>query len=198
MKTTNCKGCKKPIYWDFKFGKRHPFNVDGTSHFDTCSAADSFRSQGKWKYVMPRTLDPKVREEWIHRNQTQMNTTINWNEAKYHQIPDKHLATLLEELEQRGGPFPYGLCYPDLHFSHCVIKDGKIFAVITSQYVFNKIYEYIHGETPAKEVCIINYKLVTIDIIPADKWEQHIRDEDEQRMKKLKKEHPERWSRIYE
>lgn len=42
-----CRGCKQLIGWGKKFGKAHPFNPDGSSHFDTCPAADRFRTNPK-------------------------------------------------------------------------------------------------------------------------------------------------------
>ena len=37
-------GCGAEIKWGEMFGKRHPFNFDGTSHFDSCPVAHKFRA----------------------------------------------------------------------------------------------------------------------------------------------------------
>ena len=36
-------GCGQSIYWGKMFGKRHPFNPDGTSHMDSCPHVSEFR-----------------------------------------------------------------------------------------------------------------------------------------------------------
>lgn len=41
-KTSTCKGCGQPIKWGKKGDKFHPFNLDGSSHFGTCSKALDF------------------------------------------------------------------------------------------------------------------------------------------------------------
>lgn len=38
-----CRGCGERIRWGRLGGKAHPYNLDGTSHFDTCKKAGSFR-----------------------------------------------------------------------------------------------------------------------------------------------------------
>lgn len=191
----NCKACKKPIYWGEKFGKSHPFNPNGTSHFDTCPAADSFRSRGRYTKQIPKEVDLTSKNEWIERNKTQMNTSVSWDDVSYHKLPDKHLATLLTELESSGAPFPDGVDFPYLHFSHCVVNDGRIYAIITSKYMFDKIYNYIYDE-PDKELCIQNYKLITLEPVPDEDWINFIRSEDEKYMNTLKEEKPEIWERI--
>jgi hypothetical protein len=43
-----CKGCGATIYWrpHPTTGRNHPFNPDGSSHFQTCPEADRFRKRG--------------------------------------------------------------------------------------------------------------------------------------------------------
>lgn len=53
-----CKGCKRLIYWGQKFGKKHPFNPDNTSHFDTCPHADIFRSNPRTPKADPPEQQP--------------------------------------------------------------------------------------------------------------------------------------------
>lgn len=44
-----CGGCASEIWWAWHPETRaaHPWNVDGTSHFSTCPAADNLRPKKK-------------------------------------------------------------------------------------------------------------------------------------------------------
>ena len=45
----NCRSCGAEITWETIDGKWHPYNLNGTSHFDTCPQANSWRKQSRKK-----------------------------------------------------------------------------------------------------------------------------------------------------
>lgn len=43
-----CRSCNAAIEWrDTPAGKRAPFNLDGSSHFQTCPQSDQWKGQGR-------------------------------------------------------------------------------------------------------------------------------------------------------
>ena len=65
MSLGKCRGCGERIRWGRLGGKAHPYDLDGTSHFDTCVNASKFRGGGiNPSYIYPvRWQDWMVREE---------------------------------------------------------------------------------------------------------------------------------------
>lgn len=57
-------GCGAEIRWGTMFGKRHPFNLDGSSHFDTCPEADGFRKGNGPSLKTLGDRDTFYRQRW--------------------------------------------------------------------------------------------------------------------------------------
>ena len=64
-KRSVCRGCQRTIEWGELFGKRHPFNLDGTSHFESCPNADAFRKGRRGVSIFTlANLDVFYRQRW--------------------------------------------------------------------------------------------------------------------------------------
>jgi len=44
---TQCRSCRAQIRWGQRGPKKHPFNLNGSSHFDTCPDAERWRPKKK-------------------------------------------------------------------------------------------------------------------------------------------------------
>lgn len=55
------------IEWGQMFGKAHPFNLDGTSHFDSCPNADAFRKGRRISLWTLAERDTFYRSRWRER-----------------------------------------------------------------------------------------------------------------------------------
>lgn len=183
---SKCKSCRAPIRWGRKFGKAHPFNPDGSSHFDTCPHAQRFRGRNKYDYNNGSEMI-ELTKKWIEKHRRDDTSEIVWDQAFLHTFPDDHLVLLLDALEDDGSP----LSEYDLerhHFAHCVVQDDKIMGVFVQHWIYQRLYNFYHAKDgelfsnrvfePDKYVYVERYKIVEYDIIPDGKWEGYARNHD--------------------
>ena len=108
-KVTHCNkargGCGAQIRWGTMFGKRHPFNLDGTSHFDTCPEADGFR---KGRGVSLKSLgdrDTFYRERWRSWQSFWALDTMDRSRFQRVACPASVESDLWDRLTLVGGPY---------------------------------------------------------------------------------------------
>lgn len=101
--TALCKYCKHPIEWDILFGKRHPFNLDGRSHMDTCPHWDkrtfSLKTLGD--------IDTFYRHRWRKRFLRTDTPLILPPDTVTLEVDWKTRLTLAEVLCWTGGPMNF-------------------------------------------------------------------------------------------
>ena len=95
-----CKGCGDPIRWGKLFGKPHPFNRDGSSHFDSCPQAAQFR--GGLRTLGDR--DTHYRQAW---RQSHTDAIVEMDVSRLSQIavPVKEAREVAARLTAVGGPY---------------------------------------------------------------------------------------------
>lgn len=98
-RASRCKGCHQRIEWGVMFGKRHPFNADGTSHFDTCPEADQFR--GGLRTIGDR--DTFYRCRWREQNYED-DRHFDRSVLRSGEVPPSVASRLAQALCRIGGP----------------------------------------------------------------------------------------------
>ena len=150
-----CKGknCTALIYWGHIFGKKHPFNPDGSSHFDTCPDAHNFRGG----YRARGDRDTYIRNEWRkrqiygadweHKNislsatRFSSDVPLNWDALHLQPVADSVRLEILDEFDRGGAPFI--LYYPDSNLPYSAHKGTSLVAVFMKSCLYDEASKYI-------------------------------------------------------
>ena len=173
-----CAGqdCKALIYFGRKFGKSHPYNPDGSSHFDNCPNADQFRSNpkpkrgrtakkqnGSTKSLHPKVanalaiagdIDTEQRQRWrLRQRQFKGNKHIKWDKiALCRAKGTPAYYQLIKELERTGAPFQNGV--PELAepIRACIVSrstEQTILGFVVKDWLYDRLYEDMYGNVTA-------------------------------------------------
>lgn len=156
-------GCGQEIRWGQMFGKRHPFNLDGTSHFDTCPNADEFR---KGYGPSLRTLgdrDTFYRQRW---RETYLGVWDDfdlslWSPCDLRRADALRIGRVLSAV---GGPLHYSDWTPGIIANHCygaVCDDAKqVCAVSIDKSILWRIRDYLRESEVRVYYCVAGVCLV--------------------------------------
>ena len=157
----NGEGCGQEIRWGRLFGKAHPFNLDGTSHFDSCPEADKFR-RGRGGLRLRGDLDTFYREQW---REAHYSEDREFDAARVHpgEVPSAVSLSLAQALNAVGGPL-YHAGYPDGFIQQGFWgagfdRKGKVYAVLADNLILFRLRDYFH------EVSIRPYRVGGVFII---------------------------------
>lgn len=108
-KVTHCNtqrgGCGARIYWGQYYGKRHPFNLDGTSHFDSCPNADHFRKGRGPSLSTLGDRDTFYRERWF--GLYMRNVEVDVAGLSRVELPAPVAQRVADALVAVGGPYQW-------------------------------------------------------------------------------------------
>lgn len=103
MQTSKCKFCGTRIEWGKLFDKRHPFNLDGISHMDTCPNWDkrifSLKTLGD--------LDTFYRHRWQERFLGNSRGDFDTSQLFFGALEFKERLRIGEALYFVGGPMHF-------------------------------------------------------------------------------------------
>lgn len=143
-------GCGQEIEWGQLFGKRHPFNLDGTSHFDTCPKAHNFR--GGLRTLGDR--DTFYRDRWCERF---LGEGLGFDRSLLTvcPLPWKVAMRLGEALYYVGGPLHSADWEPPV-IAQCCYAGGAdanlgLVAVSVDKAILFRLRDYL-GESDFREV----------------------------------------------
>ena len=172
-----CEGadCTAKIWWGRKFSKRHPYNPDGSSHFDNCPNADAFRAkprrkrtqkkqtEGKLAHMSQKKikwlarlgdLDSEQRDRWrTKQNGFKHQKVVNWDKITLHPIKAQAcLKRLVRELEAEGAPFQNGVPTAEAHILACTIgqvdrtgAEQDTLGIVVKEWLYRELYAYIYS-----------------------------------------------------
>ena len=143
MKVSTCKFCGTRIEWGKLFNKRHPFNLDGISHMDTCPNWEK-RSFGL------RTLgdlDTFYRQRWRERFLSEVPTP-DTSQLSFGEIEWKQRLRLGEALYFVGGPMHFDNWKPAVIAEHChaggYTPEMELVAVVVDKAILFRLRDYLN------------------------------------------------------
>lgn len=170
----HCKKCREPIVFKKRNGKSHPYNLDGTSHFDTCLYAEYFRPKS---LAQRGDIDTYQREKWRNLQVFfEEPVPLDWSAVELQPLSREHLVKILDALEAKGGPCACGVPYPveNIHTLVCC-PAGMVKAVVVHNRVYERILAYFQTENPdVKVVVIAGYRLEPVKTVDRDVWEKYM------------------------
>lgn len=170
-----CRACGASITFRLRKGKPHPYNPDGTSHFDTCLHAQRFRPPS----LRHRgDMDTEKRQKW--RSQQvffEEGVSLDWHSVALYPLPIKHLLPILDVLEAKGGPFECGVPYPVENIHTCAVcqQTHTVKAVILHDALYRQLLGFFLLETlGVKGIGIAGYALMPVSAVDGDVWQAYL------------------------
>ena len=170
MSVSVCKGCGESIEWGRMFGKRHPFNLDGTSHFDSCPNAAAFRKGRGPSLWTLAAHDTFYRQRWRERFLGD-GKGFDLGRLSVCPLPWKVALRLGEALHYVGGPMATVDWPPPEIAQHCyagAANDVGLVAVSVSKAILYRLRDYL-GESEVRMV----YSVAGLYLVHGSGREQH-------------------------
>ena len=161
---SKCKFCGDPIEWGRLFDGRHPFNLDGVSHMDTCPKWDK-RSFGL------RTLgdlDTFYRQRWQQRFLGESREGFDPSRLSLLEVELKQRLRLGEVLYYVGGPLHYENWKPVTIAEHCTAggytDEMALVAMVVDTAILFRLRDHL-GEEQVRPYCVDGLHLLSESLI---------------------------------
>jgi len=143
MREARCKFCGSQIEWGKLFDKRHPFNLDGISHMDTCPNWDrksfGLRTLGD--------LDTFYRQRWRDRFLGDGKPNFDTSQVSFGELSFKERLRLGEALYFVGGPMHYDNWKPAVIAEHCLsggyTPEMELVAAVVHKAILFRLRDYL-------------------------------------------------------
>lgn len=143
MRTSKCKFCGTHIEWGQLFGKRHPFNLDGISHMDTCpnweKKSFGLRTLGD--------LDTFYRQRWRDRFLGSPGGEIDTSQVSFGEMEFKERLRLGEALYFVGGPMHFDNWKPAVIAEHVrsggYTQEMELVAAVVDKVILFRLRDYL-------------------------------------------------------
>ena len=163
-RSSRCDGCQSQMFWIDFYGKKHPFNFDGQSHVETCSALRNKRVG----ITTLADIDTFYRERWREMFLGDANGFRKDGFIRC-EVPEKRALRLAEVLSWYGGPlrsvsYPVADIVESIHWGG-QNDAGELIAVSVDEWIWYGLRRCLPPDVTQTP---IHYKIDDLYITKAD------------------------------